>query len=140
LKTKETSDKNTAHLAGEFLVAGELARRGFPVSLTFGNAKSVDIYADIPQKGTIKINAKAGRSKGNWPITQKSVKHELYYVFVFLQTKANIDKKSPEYFIVKGEVIIKNRLIEKWKSREGIRYKTLNGDNYKGRWENLIND
>jgi len=36
--------KNTTHLAGEFLVAGELARRGYPVSITFGNAKSVDIY------------------------------------------------------------------------------------------------
>ena len=38
--------KNTTHLAGEFLVAGELSRRGYPVSITMGNAKSVDIYAE----------------------------------------------------------------------------------------------
>jgi hypothetical protein len=38
--------KNTTHLAGEFLVAGEISRRGYPVSITVGNAKSVDIYAE----------------------------------------------------------------------------------------------
>lgn len=57
-------EKNTSHLAGEFLVAGELARRGYPVSITMGNAKSVDIYADS-KAGPIKIDAKAGRAKGN---------------------------------------------------------------------------
>ena len=134
--TKEKFDRNTSHLAGEFLVAGELARRGFPVSITFGNAKSVDIYADVPKKGIVKVNAKAGRAKGNWPITQKSVEADLYYIFVFLQTKRNFDK-PPEYFIVKGEEIRKKMLIEKWESREGIRYKTLNHSNYKGRWDNL---
>ncbi len=51
-------DKNTTHLAGEFLVAGELSRRGYPVAITFGNAKSVDIYATT-QQGEIKIDAKA---------------------------------------------------------------------------------
>ena len=38
--------KNIIHLAREFLVAGELSRRGYPVSITMGNAKSVDIYAE----------------------------------------------------------------------------------------------
>jgi hypothetical protein len=137
LKTKEKFDRNTSHLAGEFLVAGELARRGFPVSLTFGNAKAVDIYVDISKKGIIKVNAKAGRSKGNWPITAGSVEDELYYIFVFLQTKRNFDKKQPEYFIVAGDEINGKRLIEKWKSREGIRYKTLNHIDYKGRWDKL---
>jgi len=137
LKTKEKYDKNTSHLAGEFLVAGELARRGFPVSLTFGNAKSVDIYADIPKKGIIKVNAKAGRSKGNWPITVGSVEDELFYIFVFLQTKRNFDKKQPEYFIVTGAEIKRNELIKKWKFREGIKYNTLNNNDFKGRWDKL---
>ena len=47
-------EKNTTHLAGEFLVAGELARRGYAVSLTMGNAKSVDIYAES-HKGVLKM-------------------------------------------------------------------------------------
>ena len=52
--------KNTTHLAGEFLVAGELSRRGYPVSITMGNAKSVDIYADTTA-GVVRVDAKAGR-------------------------------------------------------------------------------
>ena len=43
--------KNTTHLAGEFLVAGELSRRGYPVSITMGNAKSVDIYVEAKKEG-----------------------------------------------------------------------------------------
>ena len=31
------ADKNTSALAGEFLVAGELSRRGYLVSITMGN-------------------------------------------------------------------------------------------------------
>ena len=61
------ANKNTTHLSGEFLVAGELSRRGYPVSITMGNAKSVDIYAES-SAGVLKIDAKAGRAKGNWPI------------------------------------------------------------------------
>ncbi len=78
--------KNTSHLAGEFLVAGELSRRGYPVSITMGNAKSVDIYADS-KKGVIRIDAKAGRAKGNWPIKENSVKEDSWYIFVHLQTE-----------------------------------------------------
>ena len=37
---------NTAHLAGEYLVAGELSRRGYPIAITMGNTKAVDIYAE----------------------------------------------------------------------------------------------
>jgi len=46
MKKQINIDKNTSHLAGEFLVAGELSRRGYPVSITMGNAKSIDILAD----------------------------------------------------------------------------------------------
>jgi len=79
------TSKNTSHLAGEFLVAGELSRRGYPVSITMGNAKSVDIYAGT-QQGVIEVDAKAGRGKGNWPIGISSVKEGVYYIFVYLQT------------------------------------------------------
>jgi hypothetical protein len=33
------TDKNTSYLAGELLVAGELARRGYSVAVTMGRAK-----------------------------------------------------------------------------------------------------
>ena len=129
--------KYTSHLAGEFLVAGELSRRGYPVSITIGNAKSVDIYASARER-VIKIDAKAGRGKGNWPIAKSSVNEDVYYIFVYLQnqnkTKNNI---APEYFVVSGKEIFSKNLVETWKTRQGIRYSTLNTNNYKERWDKL---
>jgi len=128
-------EKNTTHLAGEFLVAGELARRGYPVSITMGNAKSVDIYAGIGKK-TIKIDAKAGRAKGNWPVNDKSVQPDVYYVFVNLGTDNQIrDKTYPEYFIATGKEIKSRHLVQKWKKRQGIRYLSLNTKRYRERWD-----
>ena len=130
-------DKNTSHLAGEFLVAGELSRRGYPVSITFGNAKSVDIYADT-QMGTIRIDAKAGRAKGNWPIEEGSIDRKTYYIFVHLQTPKRIRKNvAPEYFIVQWNEILTRKLIKGWGTRHGIKYSALNTSHYKGRWDKL---
>ena len=130
-------DKNTTHLAGEFLVAGELSRRGYPVAITFGNAKSVDIYATT-QQGEIKIDAKAGRTKSNFPISKSSVDEKMYYIFVYLQSKNKIYANiSPEYFIATGHEILKNNLIVTWRTRQGIRYSNLNTNEYKGNWDKI---
>jgi len=129
--------KNTSHLAGEFLVAGELSRRGYPVSITMGNAKSVDIYASARER-VIKVDAKAGRRKGNWPIAKNSVNEDVYYIFVYLQDQNKIKNNiAPEYFVVSGKEIFSKNLVETWKTRQGIRYSTLNTNNYKERWDKL---
>lgn len=132
------SISNTAHLAGEFLVAGELSRRGYPVSITIGNAKSVDIYAEAEQT-VIKIDAKASRLKTSWPIFEKAVRNDIFYIFVNLRTVKEVDKKlAPEYFIVKGEEILSNKLINtNWRSMQGILYSTLNTEEYRERWDKL---
>ena len=130
-------DKNTSHLAGEFLVAGELSRRGYPVSMTIGNAKSVDIYARA-EECVIEVDAKAGRGKSNWPIAKNSVKKDVYYIFVYLQGQNKIKNNiAPEYFVVSGKDIISKKLVKTWKKRQGIRYSTLNTNNYKERWDKL---
>ena len=131
------SKKNTTHLAGEFLVAGELSRRGYAVSITMGNAKSVDIHAESSEE-TLKTDAKAVRTKGNWPILKDSVKPDLYYIFVYLKTDNQIKKNDPpEYFIVKGKEIIGYDLIETWGKRQGIRYLKLKTKEYEERWDKL---
>ena len=129
--------KNTTHLAGEFLVAGELSRRGYPVSITMGNAKSVDIYAES-SGGVIKIDAKAGRAKGNWPITKNNVQADVFYIFVHLQTEKQIESNlPPEYFIVSGAEIISERLIKSWGTRQGVKYQDLNNETYRENWDKL---
>ena len=136
------SDRNTSHLAGEFLVAGELSRRGYSVSITMGNAKSIDIFVETG-KGIVLIDAKATKTKGNWPITEENAQRGtakgLYYIFVYLQTDKRIEKENvpPEYFIVKSSEIIKKGLIKTWKTRQGITYKDLNNDSFKNRWDKL---
>lgn len=131
------SKRNTTHLAGEFLVAGELSRRSYPVSITMGNAKSVDIYANSSE-GILKIDAKAGRTKGNWPINKNNVKKNIFYIFVHLQTVTQIeDNIPPEYFIVSGKDIISKNLISTWGTRQGIKYSSLNTDEFKDRWDKL---
>ncbi len=128
-------NKNQSHLAGEFLVAGELSRRGMNVSITFGNAKSVDIFAELNQK-VYRIDAKAIKSKTNWPISVKQVGSQVIYIFVFLGSKAAIYKSQPpEYFLVKGRDILSKNLVTTWNNRSGIEYKSLNMSTYKDAWD-----
>lgn len=128
---------NTTHLAGEFLVAGELSRRGYPVSITMGNAKSVDIYVETRSR-IVKVDAKASRHRTSWPIKEPSVGKDVIYIFVSLGSEEEIiDNYAPIYFIVAGDEIIKKRLIRDWKSIPGIPYQTLNVDEYKETWDKL---
>lgn len=123
--------KNTTHLAGE------LSRRGFPVSITFGNAKSVDIYADT-KSGPVVIDAKAGRTKSNFPIKKENINRRQYYIFVYLKTEEDIENDAPPiYFIATGKEIIENDLITVWKTRQGIKQSDLHTEKYKERWDKL---
>lgn len=128
-------DKNTSHLAGEFLVAGELSRKGLSVSITFGNAKSVDIFAENTRR-IYKVDAKAIRSKSNWPINPKNIEKEMIYVFVYLGNRYDMMFDKPvEYFIASGHEILRDKLITQWESgRSGVKYSTVKGSTYENRW------
>lgn len=132
------ADTNTSHLAGEFLAAGELSRRGYPVSITMGNAKAIDIHADtLSRQETIRIDAKATRSKTSWPIREDAVEKSLFYIFVYLGTKEEIKNNiKPEYFIITGNDIISKHLIKPWKM-PGIPYSSLKKKEFEERWDKL---
>ena len=132
------ADTNTSHLAGEFLVAGELSRRGYPVSITMGNAKAIDIHADtLSRQETIRVDAKATRSKTSWPIKENAVDKDLFYIFVYLRTEEEIKHNAKsEYFIVTGREIITKHLIKPWKM-PGIPYSSLKKQEYEERWDKL---
>ena len=139
------ASKNTAALAGEFLVAGELSRRGYPVAITMGNAKAIDIYATAQNEVTIRVDVKASRYKTSWPVGR--VEESLYYIFVSLQTEDETSKNAPPvYFIISGKEILDKKLLTEWKSMSGIKYTALNtkttrddkeGWDYKERWDKL---
>lgn len=61
---KKRADGQVTGLAGEFFVAGELLKRGLQTSITFGNAKAIDIFAHSERSGvTYTVQVKALRQK-----------------------------------------------------------------------------
>lgn len=101
---KSETDKNQTGIAGELLVAGELARRCYDVSITFGTTKSIDlfIYKNDKQKA---IQVKAIHNKSaNWnvkPSFNTTINPDLYIVLVNLNDD-NLDS-SPDFYILTYE-------------------------------------
>ena len=78
-------------------LAGELARRGLQVAITYGNAKAIDLFAQTDQGRTFNVQVKALRKPNEFPVG-KTIRVDTEYVFVLL----NLPPKAPEYFIVTG--------------------------------------
>jgi hypothetical protein len=129
---------NTSALAGEYLVAGELSRRGYLVSITMGNAKAIDIFACTKdRKKTIKIDVKASKCKTSWPAGE--IKEDMFYVFVSLHKPEKLIaikgvNIAPEYYIIPGEKA--KSLVNRYaRGMSDIRYHAV--QEYKERWDLL---
>ena len=62
-RTKK-KDRQVAGLAGELFVAAELLKRGFQTSITFGNAKAIDLCVVNPDTNrmfTVQVKAVRGK-------------------------------------------------------------------------------
>lgn len=102
---KPRADSQISGLAGEFFVAAELLKREIQTSVTFGNAKAIDLFARNPRtRRTFTVQVKALRSKSSYPfpISPDRVVRENIYVFVLLNKPA----QPVQYFIVPGCVLI----------------------------------
>ena len=76
------TDRYTTQLAGEFLAAGELSRRGFPVSTIIGNAKFVGIIAST-SNGEIRIDAKTGGQRATGQLARNLwIKTHTMFLFI----------------------------------------------------------
>jgi len=96
---KKRADGQVTGLAGEFFVAGELLKRNLQTSITFGNAKAIDIFAHNSETGvTHTIQVKALRAKNYFPIKRTAIERNHIYVFVIL----NKPGTETEYFIIPG--------------------------------------
>ncbi|NJN55015.1 MAG: hypothetical protein HC804_09810 [Anaerolineae bacterium] len=99
---KKRVDGQVTGLAGEFFVAGELLKRNLQTSITFGNAKAIDIFAYSESSDiTYTVQVKALRSKNFFPISRSAIKHNHIYVFVIL----NKPDVAVDYFIIQGETL-----------------------------------
>ena len=95
-------DRQMTGLAGEWFVAAELLKRGLQTSITFGNAKQIDLLAHNSQTGkNFSIQVKALRTTNYFDITPANVRAQHVYVFVLL----NNPGEAVQYFVVPGSVL-----------------------------------
>lgn len=99
---KNKSDGQMSGLAGEFFVAAELLKRGVQASVTFGNAKAIDLFAYNERNGRrFTIQVKSLRKSNYFLINPEAVQADHIYVFVLL----NDPGCAVNYFIVPGKIL-----------------------------------
>lgn len=92
-------------VAGEYLCAGELSRRGYIASITLRNSRGVDILAtnkDASRSVAIQVKTSYGSSTC-WVLGQKAEDYHadnLFYIFVNLNHGG-----VPDYYIVPSKVV-----------------------------------
>jgi hypothetical protein len=101
-RVKTRADGQLSALAGEFFVAAELLKRGFQTSITFGNAKAIDLLAhNSTIDHTFAVQVKALRTTNYFLLSTDRVKESHIYVSVLL----NKPGQAVRYFIVPGTVL-----------------------------------
>lgn len=138
-----------AGVAGEYLVAGELSRRGWIASVTLRNTRGVDVLAsnlDLTRSVGIQVKTNQ-RSQSVWLLNSKAEgldQDDLYYVFVRLNGLG-----SPRFHVVPSRVVAEHtrRTHQEWLAipgRDGQPHRdnpnrkfTDEGEKYLDRWDLL---
>lgn len=136
VEKKSRTDGQLTGLAGEFFVAAELLKRGLQTSVTFGNAKSIDLLAYNPiTSRSFTVQVKAIRKRNVFPIAHDRIHEEHIYVFVLL----NKPGEAVQYFIVPGKVLAheKERFSHWfWDPKfPGISWKILQAEGFENAWQ-----
>jgi len=102
---KHRADGQISGLAGELFVAAELLKRGLQTSITFGNAKSIDLLAHCPLTDRhFAVQVKAVRARNWFLLKPERINRAHVYVFVIL----NKPGVPVQYFIVQGAELLDN--------------------------------
>src|ERR1022692_1567586 len=112
-----------AGIAGEYLVAAELSRRGYVATLTLRNTRGIDILASNPgATKSVGIQVKTSQdTKPRWMLNKKAeadLAENLFYVFVCLA------KQAPATFYIVPRQVVANYVREnhlRWKTTPGKR-------------------
>jgi len=130
---KELLHKTHTGISSEFFVAGELARRGYNVTMTFGNTKAIDLL--IEKDGDlIPVQVKGIQRKKSicWNISLSKLKGEsIMYVLVNL----NSDTYSPPEFFVLTEKEVTRHFKPTKSGRDYLDYNFALDLDLKDRWD-----
>ena len=103
---KPRADGQISGLAGEFIVAAELLKRDIHTSVTFGNAKAIDLFAHNPRTGrTFNVQVKTLRSNNYFLLDPAKILPAHIYVFVLL----NKPEQAVRYFVLPGNILLNER-------------------------------
>lgn len=130
------ADGQMSGLAGEFFVAAELLKRGLQTSITFGNAKAVDLHAHNETTGaSFNVQVKTLRARNFFLISPQKVQAAHIYVFVLL----NKPGEAVRYYIVRGAELMAspNRFSKGFEhpTLPGIHPKTFEELGYEDAWQ-----
>ena len=123
------ADNQLTGMAGEFLTLGKLFKKGLQASITFGNAKAIDLFAENSKGKTYKVQVKTSKeSKENFWMQENKIEPDYICVFVVLNDFEN----NEDYYIVKGSKILND--VDKFfiPSKTAIKYSSLT--DYKDKW------
>lgn len=129
------ADGQITGLAGELFVAAELLKRGLQTSVTFGNAKAIDLFAHNSKTGrTFAVQVKALRARNFFLISHEKVDSKYVYVFVLL----NKPGQAVQYYVVPGDDLSRKpeRFTKYFKDPKmpGIHPRTLEELGYENAW------
>jgi hypothetical protein len=137
--------------ASQFLVAAELTRRGYLVSLTFGNAKFTDLMVETPSNKIFSIDVKGQSGKNWWIIKPPEPNKDRYFILVYVPK--NVDE-APAYSILSSTEMDVELKQEQERSKQaevkrgepykdwapgmvGLAYSQPFKPDYKDRWDKL---
>ena len=123
---KPRADGQMSGLSGELFVAAELLKRGCQASITFGNAKSIDLLVHNPRiDRTFTVQVKALRNPNYFLLRHSAVGKNHIYVFVLL----NKPDEPVKYYVVPGSILHSEpKRFDRWfldEKMPGIHSKTL---------------
>jgi hypothetical protein len=127
--------------AAQFFTAAQLTRRGYLVSLTFGNAPTSDLLVQSPNGAQFTVDVKDQSTKNFWLIQRREPNPNHYFNLVYLPK--NIDN-APRYFVLSSDELMKRReeyrqsVLHKGRYRDdlgGINWTTA--FDYENKWDNL---
>jgi hypothetical protein len=98
-------DTQLTGMSGEFLTIGKLFKKGLQPSVTFGNAKAIDILVYNPKNNkNYNVQVKTLRKKNCFPLKRENIDQNHIYIFIILNDFNN----NEDYFILKGDIILKD--------------------------------
>lgn len=98
-------DRQLTGMAGEFLAAGKLFKRGYQVAVTMGSAKSIDLFVFNPRTGRkFAVQVKTLTKKNCFLIKKEDIADEDIYIFILL----NEFNAKENFYILDGKTITSN--------------------------------